>query len=90
MIKTEGCIELFIQTALRSKSVIVCRSDPKQKAQLTKMVKERGNIVCSVGDGGNDVGMIIESSIGIGIEGLEGRQAALASDVSIAQLDQLN
>lgn len=34
--------------------------------------------------------MILESSIGVGIEGLEGRQAALASDVSILQFDQLN
>jgi phospholipid-translocating ATPase len=62
-----------MKTALTSKSVIICRCDPKQKSMLTKMVKEKGNIVCAVGDGGNDVGMILESSIGIGIEGLEGR-----------------
>ncbi len=39
---------------------------------MTRLVKSKGKIVCSIGDGGNDVGMIMESSIGIGIEGLEG------------------
>lgn len=47
------------------------------------MIKNANKIVCSIGDGGNDVGMILESNIGIGIEGLEGKQAALASDVSV-------
>ena len=28
---------------------------------------------CAVGDGGNDVGMILESNVGIGIVGKEGR-----------------
>lgn len=37
------------------------------------MIKSIGKIVCSIGDGGNDVGMILESNIGIGIEGLEGK-----------------
>jgi len=34
-------------------------------------------------DGGNDVGMIQCADVGIGIEGKEGKQAALASDFSI-------
>jgi len=36
-----------------------------------------------VGDGGNDVGMILEADVGIGIEGKEGMQASLASDFSL-------
>lgn len=38
-----------------------------------------------IGDGGNDVGMIQEAHVGIGIEGKEGKQAALASDYSIRE-----
>ena len=36
--------------------------------------------VASVGDGGNDVAMIQESNVGIGIVGKEGLQASLAAD----------
>ena len=39
----------------------------------------------SIGDGANDVNMITEAHIGIGIKGLEGAQAARAADYSIAQ-----
>ena len=38
-----------------------------------------------IGDGGNDVGMIEEAHIGVGISGKEGKQAALASDYSIEE-----
>lgn len=44
-----------------------------------------GKIVCCIGDGGNDVGMIQTSSVGIGIEGKEGMQAALSSDFSVLE-----
>ena len=46
-------------------------------------LKTLGKRVLSIGDGGNDVGMIQEAHVGIGIEGKEGKQAALASDYSI-------
>lgn len=46
-------------------------------------------IVCCVGDGGNDVGMIHNASIGIGIQGNEGNQASLASDISIKKFSDL-
>lgn len=39
----------------------------------------------AIGDGANDVSMIREAHIGVGISGLEGRQAVLASDYSFAQ-----
>jgi phospholipid-transporting ATPase len=39
----------------------------------------------SIGDGANDVNMITAAHIGIGISGLEGQQAARASDYSIGQ-----
>lgn len=39
----------------------------------------------AIGDGANDVNMICTADIGIGIYGVEGRQAARASDYSIAK-----
>ena len=42
-----------------------------------------------MGDGGNDVGMILESNVGIGIVGKEGKQASLAADFSINQFSFL-
>ena len=41
--------------------------------------------MCAIGDGGNDVGMIQEADVGIGIVGKEGQQASLAADFSILQ-----
>lgn len=43
----------------------------------------------SVGDGGNDVGMIMTADVGVGIVGKEGKQAALASDFSILKFKHL-
>jgi phospholipid-transporting ATPase len=37
----------------------------------------------AIGDGANDVNMIAAAHIGIGIMGLEGQQAARASDYAI-------
>lgn len=39
----------------------------------------------AIGDGANDVNMITAAHIGVGIRGLEGQQAARASDYSIGQ-----
>ena len=43
--------------------------------QVTRLVKEgTGKITLAIGDGANDVGMIQEADIGIGISGVEGMQ----------------
>lgn len=42
-------------------------------------------ITLAIGDGANDVNMITAAHIGIGISGLEGQQAARASDYAIGQ-----
>lgn len=39
----------------------------------------------AIGDGANDVNMITAAHVGIGIKGLEGQQAARASDYSIGE-----
>ena len=70
------------------KSVVACRVSPKQKQEIVKMVKDGlavKPITLAIGDGANDVGMIQEAQIGIGISGKEGRQAVNNSDFAIAQ-----
>lgn len=43
--------------------------------QVTRLAKEgTGKTTLAIGDGANDVGMIQEADIGIGISGVEGMQ----------------
>jgi phospholipid-transporting ATPase len=46
-------------------------------------------VTLSIGDGANDVNMITEAHVGIGIKGLEGQQAARASDFAIGEFKML-
>ncbi|KAJ1420336.1 P-type ATPase [Sesbania bispinosa] len=76
----------FLGLAVDCASVICCRVSPKQKALVTRLVKEgTAKTTLAIGDGANDVGMIQEADIGVGISGVEGMQAVMASDFSIAQ-----
>ncbi|CAI5488628.1 unnamed protein product [Closterium sp. Naga37s-1] len=76
----------FLELALQCASVICCRVSPKQKAQVTAMVRREGKQIClAIGDGANDVGMIQKANIGVGIRGEEGQQAVMASDFAIGQ-----
>ena len=79
--------ELFADLAVSADSVICCRASPSQKASLVKMIRmrDKGTITLAVGDGANDIAMIQEAHVGIGITGKEGLQAARSSDYSIAQ-----
>ncbi|CAN8012891.1 unnamed protein product, partial [Ixodes pacificus] len=72
----------FVDIALSCKVCICCR----QKAEIVDMVKSSTHCVTlAIGDGANDVAMIQSAHVGIGISGMEGLQAACASDYSIAQ-----
>ncbi|KAG1346362.1 putative phospholipid-transporting ATPase 4 [Cocos nucifera] len=65
----------FLSLAVDCASVICCRVSPKQKALVTRLVKEgTGKLTLAIGDGANDVGMIQEADIGVGISGVEGMQ----------------
>ncbi|KAF9276469.1 hypothetical protein BGZ68_009992 [Mortierella alpina] len=80
------CKTLLLELACHCSSVICCRVSPLQKAMVVKMVKEAKKVMTlSIGDGANDVSMIQEAHIGIGVAGEEGLQAVMASDYSIGQ-----
>ena len=53
------------------------------------MKKYTNTRTLSIGDGGNDVGMIQEAHVGVGIVGKEGKQASLAADFSILEFRAL-
>lgn len=80
----------FLEIASQCKAVICCRVTPLQKALVVALMKRSKNAVTlAIGDGANDVSMIKEAHIGVGISGQEGMQAVLASDYSIAQFRYL-
>lgn len=82
-------------------SVVCCRMTPMQKvirfksktycsvifqAEIVNIVKKTtGSTILAIGDGANDVAMIQAASVGVGITGKEGLQAASASDYTIGQ-----
>lgn len=81
----------FFIVAKEVSAVICARCAPTQKAKITKVLKaySTNGQVAAIGDGGNDVGMIQEADVGVGIVGKEGMQAALASDFSIEKFKYL-
>lgn len=71
---------IFLELAIGCASVICCRSSPKQKALVTRLVKNgTKRTTLAIGDGANDVGMLQEADIGIGISGAEGMQVCNAA-----------
>ncbi|XP_035892780.1 probable phospholipid-transporting ATPase IA isoform X4 [Anopheles stephensi] len=80
----------FLDLCLASKVVICCRVSPIQKAEMVELVTTSTKAVTlAIGDGANDVAMIQKANVGVGISGVEGLQAACASDYSIAQFSYL-
>jgi phospholipid-translocating P-type ATPase (flippase) len=81
---------VFFLIAVCARSVICCRVSPKQKAKVVQLIKANGKwITLSIGDGANDVPMIMEAHIGVGIQGKEGTQAVRSADYAIGQFRYL-
>jgi phospholipid-translocating ATPase len=76
----------FLLLCKECKSVLCCRVSPAQKAAVVALVKTTLDVMTlSIGDGANDVAMIQEADVGVGIAGEEGRQAVMSSDYAIGQ-----
>ena len=50
-------------------STVFCRVTPGQKAEIVRLVKKMGKVTLAIGDGANDVNMIMEANVGVGIFG---------------------
>lgn len=72
--------------------VLGCRLSPLQKAEVVDMIKsdEERPVTAAIGDGANDVSMIQEAHVGIGVRGKEGNQAVNSSDFAINRFYMLN
>ncbi|PNI38206.1 ATP11A isoform 7 [Pan troglodytes] len=83
--------ELFLEICRSCSAVLCCRMAPLQKAQIVKLIKfsKEHPITLAIGDGANDVSMILEAHVGIGVIGKEGRQAARNSDYAIPKFKHL-
>ncbi|KIX09872.1 uncharacterized protein Z518_00953 [Rhinocladiella mackenziei CBS 650.93] len=76
----------FLLLCKQCKSVLCCRVSPAQKAAVVQLVRNGLDVMAlSIGDGANDVAMIQEADVGVGIAGEEGRQAVMSSDYAIGQ-----
>ena len=76
----------FLLLCKECRSVLCCRVSPSQKAAVVNMVKTGLDVMTlGIGDGANDVAMIQEAHVGVGIAGEEGRQAVMSSDYAIGQ-----
>lgn len=84
-------MDLFINLGILCEAVICCRVSPCQKALVVRKIREKltNAVTLAIGDGANDIAMIQEAHVGIGIMGREGLQAARTSDYSIAQFRYL-
>ncbi|RLN58316.1 hypothetical protein BBJ29_002487 [Phytophthora kernoviae] len=84
--------ELFLELASQCRTVVACRLSPMQKAQVVSLMKAAPGtpLTLAVGDGGNDVSMIQEAHVGIGIYGHEGMQAVRAADFAIVTFRHLS
>ena len=79
--------ESFVDLCEGAKVVLACRVSPNQKADIVNWIKQRNpeSNTLTIGDGANDVNMILAAHIGVGILGREGAQAARAADYAIGK-----
>lgn len=85
------CSKQFRDLSVRCHAVLCCRLSPLQKCEVVQLMKTLPDepITAAIGDGANDVSMIQEAHVGLGIVGKEGRQAALCADYSFANFCML-
>ncbi|KAJ3321187.1 hypothetical protein HDV06_004530 [Boothiomyces sp. JEL0866] len=81
----------FLTIGKRCKTVICSRVTPLQKSLVVRLVRKslKTSITLAIGDGANDVSMIQEAHIGIGIMGKEGTQAVRAADYAFGEFQFL-
>ena len=80
----------FFEISRNCESVVCCRVNPKQKAEVVRLIKNGlQKITLAIGDGANDVNMIQAAHIGVGLYGQEGMRAVQAADFAIPEFKAL-
>jgi phospholipid-translocating ATPase len=86
LVLDESLKRKFLLLCKQCRAVLCCRVSPSQKAAVVNMVKTGLDcLTLAIGDGANDVAMIQEAHVGVGIAGVEGRAAVMSSDYGIGQ-----
>jgi magnesium-transporting ATPase (P-type) len=89
ILEDKSLSRVFINLVKTCKGVVTYRAHPKLKAQLTHFLMKNGLFTCSVGDGANDIDMIKQANVGIGIKDGENTHAAGSSDLAIKRVGEL-
>ena len=80
----------FFEISKNCESVVCCRVNPKQKADVVRLIKTGlQKITLAIGDGANDVNMIQAAHIGVGLYGQEGMRAVQAADFALPEFKAL-
>jgi len=70
----ENLKKTFLDIAEGVDVVLACRVSPKQKADIVRLIRDHhpDKTTLAIGDGANDVAMILAAHVGVGILGKEG------------------
>ena len=84
-------IKALVDSFLQVKGLVVYRASPAEKAKLVTLVRTNRPEVTTlaIGDGANDVNMIQQAHVGIGIIGKEGTLASSYADFAIGRFKDL-
>jgi P-type E1-E2 ATPase len=84
-------LNLLLGVLSSSRSVVAVRMSPKQKADLAASLRNYNpnNVVLAIGDGTNDVGMILQSNVGVSVSSRESTRAESAADFGISTFSHL-
>ncbi|ORM40195.1 putative phospholipid-transporting ATPase IM [Babesia sp. Xinjiang] len=85
--KSDVLKQRFFRLAQYASVVIACRVTHKQKFLLTRDNTKFNahSTSLAIGDGANDVDMILAANVGVGIDGREGHQACQSADFTIGE-----
>ena len=90
LIRTDLASAYANEILARCYSVIGCRMSGADKADLVQILqKHTQRVILAIGDGANDVGMIVQANVGVGIYGQEGTRAIQAADYGLVNFQSL-
>ncbi|KAF7702649.1 putative phospholipid-transporting ATPase [Cucumispora dikerogammari] len=91
--KYDACADEEIYNTIELDSEIECKIFynvlPEQKGEIVKKIQQHNSNVLAIGDGFNDIPMLKEASIGVGLKGEEGSAASNTADISVSAFNCL-
>ena len=90
--KDQECKRLLCCLMFLATTVLFCKMLPLQKAQIVKVLKENFRfrpVTLAIGDGNDDVAMIQEADIGVGLKSEGESRASCNADVAVGYFHQL-